>query len=600
MAGGIGLVLSIARDAMAAQQYGIYVSGHNISNVNTEGYSKQSAVQEAKRPAPFGGVLLGRGVDTTQITRSSDQIIENRVFAETSDLHSYESMSNYMIALEAMFNENSDTSLSNLIGDFWNRWHDIANNPSGTAERVALYEHSKLLANGLKDLDADLEQMDTDLTKAIEAGVERINEITREIGNLNNEIAGMEVDASANDLRDQRNVLCAELSEYIDTKIFEQSNGSFSIVSARGVVLVDGKDGYDLQLDGKDVEYVGSGGNLVDITDEVTKGKLGGFLEMRDEVVAEYKENLTALTSDLIWAVNGQHSQGVGLKLFQPGESVTGTYTTSGDLGDLDYGAVDPITGDGYYVDYSGTFNLWIGDSNGENLNSVPIDLGFGAGIDENSNLEALRDSINDQIDLTAYADDVTASVSGDALVLTADGTHTFGFSDDTSNLLSALGINTFFAGSTAGSIDVNSTLASSKDYIAAAQIDSSTGEFATGDNTNALAIADLQYASREITEHSYNRDPDIGNTSGTVRGTIEEYYHSLVGALGIKASSVERSVSFSKTMLHELETMKESISSVSLDEEMTQLMQYQHAYAAAAKLLSTSDEMLQTLLAAK
>jgi flagellar hook-associated protein 1 FlgK len=173
-------------------------------------------------------------------------------------------------------------------------------------------------------------------------------------------------------------------------------------------------------------------------------------------------------------------------------------------------------------------------------------------------------------------------------------------FANDDSSVLAAIGINTFFTGSTAGSIDVNSTLASSKDYIAAAQIDSSTGEFATGDNTNALAIADLQYASRDITEHSYNRDPDIGNTPGMVSGTIEEYYHSLVGALGIKASSVERSVSFSQTMLHELKTMKESISSVSLDEEMTQLMQYQHAYAAAAKLLSTSDEMLQTLLAAK
>ncbi len=585
MAGGIGLVLSIARDAMAAQQYGIYVSGHNISNVNTEGYSKQSAVQEAKRPAPFGGVLLGRGVDTTQITRSSDQIIENRVFAETSDLHSYESMSNYMIALEAMFNENSDTSLSNLIGDFWNRWHDIANNPSGTAERVALYEHSKLLANGLKDLDADLEQMGTDLTKAIEAGVERINEITTEIGHLNNEIAGMEVDASANDLRDQRNVLCAELSEYIDTKIFEQSNGSFSIISARGIVLVDGKDGYGLQLDGTAVEWVGSGGNEVDITDEITKGKLGGFLEMRDEVVAEHKQNLTELTSEFIWAVNAQHSQGVGLDSFS---SVTGTYEVS-DAGE-ELGTED--SGLEYYEKISGgNVDLVVYDSSGavSNTDSVAIDADPGG-----TTLTSLQTALDGVAN-------ISASITADnVLQIEGDANFTFAFSGDDSGVLAALGINTFFTGSTAGNIDVNSTLASSKDYIAAAQIDSSTGEFATGDNTNALAIADLQYASREITEHSYNRDPDIGNTSGMVSGTIEEYYHSLVGALGIKASSVERSVSFSKTMLHELKTMRESISSVSLDEEMTQLMQYQHAYAAAAKLLSASDEMLQTLLAAK
>ena len=598
MAGGIGLVLSIAKDALAAQQYGIYVSGHNLANVNTEGYSKQSAVQEAKRPAPFGGVILGRGVDTTQVVRSSDQIIENRVFQETSDLYSYESMANYMISLEAMFSETSDTSLSNLIGDFWNGWHDIANNPSGTAERVALYEHSRLLADQLGELDADLEQMKTDLTNAIKAGVERVNEITTEIGNLNNEIAGMEVTASANDLKDQRNVLCSELAEYIDMKIFEQSNGSFTIVSARGIVLVDGKDGYDLQLDGTAVEWVGSGGNEIDITNEITKGKLGGFLEMRDEVVSQYKQNLTELTSEFIWAVNEQHSEGVGLKLFQPGQGVTGSYTTSTTLGDLDYGAA----ADGY-IDYTGTFTLWIGDANGENLNAVTIDLDSGLGdITESATLADLRDSINAQIDATAYADDVTASLSasGDAIVLTAGADDTFGFSDDNSNILAALGINTFFAGSTAGSMDVNGTFASDKGYIAAAQIDSGTGSFVTGDNTNALAIADLQYDSRNIAEWSYNRDPAVGNTEGQTTATIEEYYHSLVGALGIKASSVERSESFSKTMLQELKTMRESISSVSLDEEMTRLMQYQHAYAAAAKLLSTSDEMLQTLLEVK
>jgi len=585
MAGGIGLVLSIAKDALAAQQYGIYVSGHNISNVNTEGYSKQSAVHEAKRPAPFGGVILGRGVDTTQVTRASDQIIENRVFSETSDLHSYESMANYMIALEAMFNENSDTSVSNLIGDFWNRWQDIANNPSGTAERIALYEHSKLLTDGLNTLDTDLEQMKTDLTKAIEAGVERINEITTEIGNLNNEIAGLEIDASANDLRDQRNVLCAELAEYVDMKIFEQSNGSFSITSARGVVLVDGKDGYDLQLDGSAVEWIGSGGNEVDITNEITKGKLGGFLEMRDEVVDQYKANLTELASEFIWAVNEQHSVGVGLNSLS---SATGSYRVS-DTGE-ELGTAD--SGLTYYEEISdGNIELVVYDSAGAVSNTATIAIDADPG---GTTLTALQTALDGVAN-------ISASITADnALRIDGDGAHTFAFSGDSSGVLAALGVNTFFTGSTAGSMDVNDTFASDKDFIAAAQIDTATGEFATGDNTNALAIAELQYNSRTISEWSYNRDPSIGNTEGSVTGTIEEYYHSLVGALGIKASSVERSVSFSKTMLHELKTMRESISSVSLDEEMTQLMQYQHAYAAAAKLLSTSDEMLQTLLAAK
>ncbi len=596
MSGGIGLLLSIAKDALAAQQYGIYVTGHNIANVNTPGYSKQRAVLEARDPAPFGGVVLGRGVNTTEITRNCDQVIENRVMQEKSDLYSFKGMESYMVALEGLFNENTDNSLSNILGDFWNRWHDIANSPSAVPERIALYEHSKLLSEQFNSLDVDLEQLRTDLTNTVDAGVGRVNEITSEIAGLNAEIIVMGVDASANDLKDQRNVLCSELAEYIDMKVFQQEHDSFTIVSAKGVVFVDGDTSYDLELDGTSVKWQGSGGNEVDITDHISKGKLGGFLEMRDEVVAKYKQDLTELASEFIWAVNEQHSEGVGLKLFQPGESVTGTYTTSTTLEDLDYGAAADS-----YVDYSGTLSLWIGDANGENLNAVTIDLDSGLGdITASSSLAALRDSINAQIDATVYADDVTASVSasGDAIVFTAGADDTFGFSDDNSNILAALGINTFFTGSTAGGIDINSTIASDKDYIAAAQIDSATGSFATGDNTNAQAIADLQYSSTQISEWTYDRIN--GNTEGTSTATIEEYYHSLIGSLGIKASSIKRSSSFSENMVHELETMRDSISSVSLDEEMAQLMQYQHAYSAAAKLFSVADEMMQTLLAQK
>ncbi len=596
MSSGIGLLLSIAKDALAAQQYGIYVTGHNIANVNTPGYSKQNAVLEARDPAPYGGVILGRGVNTTEITRNSDQIIENRVMQEKSDLYSFKGMENYMAALEGLFNENTDSSLSNTMGDFWNRWHDIANNPSAVPERMALYEHSKLLSEQFNSFDVYLGQLTTDLTNAVDAGVGRVNEITSEIASLNKKIVVMGVDASANDLKDQRNVLCSELAEYIDMKVFQQEHDSFTIVSANGVLLVDGDTSSDLELDGTSVKWQGSGGNEIDITDHISKGKLGGFLEMRDEVVAKYKQDLTELASEFIWSVNEQHSEGVGLKLFQPGESVTGTYTTSTTLEDLDYGAA----ADGY-VDYGGTFNLWIGDANGENLNAVTIDLDSGLGdITASSSLAALRDSINAQIDATVYADDVTASVSasGDAIVLTAGANDTFGFSDDNSNILAALGVNTFFTGSTAGGIGINSTIASDKDYIAAAQIDSTTSSFATGDNTNALAIANLQYSSMQISEWTYDRIN--GNTEGATTATIEDYYHSFIGSLGIKASSIERSSSFSENMVHELETMRASISSVSLDEEMTQLMQYQHAYSAAAKLLSVADEMMQTLLAQK
>lgn len=590
---GLGLVLTIAKDALTAQQYGVFVTGQNIANVNTPGYSKQSAVQEARRPAPYGGVYVGRGVETTAIERASDQLIENRVMQQKSDLYSYEEMENYMLAMEGLFNESSGISLSSMFADFWNLWHDLSNNPSGSSERIALYENGDMIAEQFNAVDDSLLQLSTDLTNAMRAGVGRINAITESIAALNNEIVGIETIASANDLKDQRNVLAGELSEYMDIKIFEQSDGSFTIISqAKGVVLVEGNASYEIELDGTAVEWKGSGGNDVDITDNISTGKLGGWLEMRDEVVTKYRQDISELASEFIWMVNQQHSQGVGLKLIQPGNSVTGTYTTTTTLEDLDYGSA----ADGY-VDYTGTLNLWIGDANGENLNQVAIDLDFAGGdITAASSLADLRDSINAQIAAAGYAGDVTAalSASGDAVVFTAGADDTFGFSSDTSNLLAALGINTFFNGGSAGGIEVNTVIGSDTDYIAAAQIDS-TGSYGAGDNTNALAMVDKQYSSTDILRWTYDRIN--GNTAATENATIEDYYHAMVGALGIQSSSISRGRSFNEVMVQELTVLRETISSVSLDEEMTELVKYQQAFSAASKLFIAADEMFQELL---
>jgi flagellar hook-associated protein 1 FlgK len=589
MSPGLATVLSIAKDALAAQQYGIHVGGHNIANVNTPGYSKQSPVLEATGPVPLSGLLFGMGVDTTQVMRASDQLIENRLMQQKSSLSSFEEMDSYMLVLEGLFNESSGNSLSNLIGEFWNLWHDIANYPSSASERIALYEHSVIVSEQFNGLDADLFQLNADLTSAVAAGTGRVNEITAEIAHLNNEIAQLEVFAPANDLRDKRNMLASELAEYIEMKIFEQSNGSFTIASAKGVILVDGIESYDLNFSGSAVEWQSSGGNAVDITDHISNGKLGGFLNMRDEIVGKYKQDLTELASEFIWAVNRQHSQGVGLTALS---SVTGTYGASAPA----VAVTTAASGLDYYDKITdGIFEVWIYDSTGALVNGGATTVTVTAGV---TTLNDIATAV------TALDADISASVNANGeLAITTTNSHTFAFSDDTSNVLAALGINTFFTGTTAGGMGVNNAIGSDKDYIAAAQVDSDAtssgyGAFATGDNTNALAMTDLQYIARDISEWTYDRLN--GNTEGTITATIEDYYHSLVGSLGIKASSISRGRAFNEVMVFELNTMRESISSVSLEEEMTQLMKYQHAFAAASKLITVSDEMLHTLIATK
>jgi len=584
---GIGMVLNIATTALNAQQYGLGVTGQNIANVNTEGYSRQNPVLVAKQPLMYGGLLMGRGVDTEQVSRSSDQLIENKLMQEKSNMLSSSEMEKYMQVLEGYFNEDSGNSISTMLSDFWNGWYNISNNPSGSSERTSLYEQSALLSEQFNALSTNLIEIDADLTGAVTSGIETINKITREIAQINGQIVSMEANSVANDLRDKRNTLVSELNEYMDVKAFEQSNGSLTIVGAKGCTLVQGNSSYDLEMGGANgdrVTWQDSSGNYVDITNYLSDGKLGGWLDMRDEILAKYKLDLDALAKEVIWSVNQQHSQGVGLEGFT---SVTGSYAVS-DIGE-ELGTVD--SGLDFYDKISdGTFNLWVYDSSGAVVGGsatlITIDADSGG-----TTLTSLRNDID-------AAANMSASFTTDGkLKIDADSGYTFAFSDDSSNVLASLGINTFFTGSGSGDMGVNDTIGLNKNFIAAAQI-GSDGTMASGDNNNALAITDLRSTSMSISQWTCDRIN--GNTQGSINSTLEDYYHSMVGSIGITSASVSRDRSFGEMMVNELSTIRDSISAVSLDEEMTNLIKFQQAYAAAAKLIGVSDEMLNTLLELK
>jgi flagellar hook-associated protein 1 FlgK len=584
---GIGMVLNIAANALNAQQHGIGVTAHNIANVNTEGYSRQRAVLDARQPMMSEGLIIGRGVEVETVAQASDKLIEGRLMQEKSNMSSASEMETYMQVLEGLFNENSDTSISTMLTDFFNDWYDVSNNPSGTSERILLYDQSSLLAEKFNTLASDLNQVETDLTNAVSTGLETINKITNEIAQLNDQIVGMEANGTANDFRDKRNALVSELNEYLDIKSFEQSNGSLTIVSAKGCTLVQANSSYELEMGGTSGDRIiwqNSSGSDVDITNYISNGKLGGWLDTRDEVVAKYQLDLDALAKEFIWSVNQQHSQGVGLTGFS---SVTGSYIVSDNLEEL--GTID--SGLDYYDKISdGTFNLWVYDSSdavvGGSATSITIDKDAGG--------TTLTDL---QSDIDAVAN-ITASITTDGqLKIDAASGYTFAFSDDTSNVLAALGINTFFTGSDAAGVEVNDVIGLNKNNIAAAQV-GSDGTMASGNNANALAVTDLQSTTLSISQWTCDRIN--GNTQGSVTSTIEDYYHSMVGSIGIASASVSKDRSFSELMVNELTDIRDSISAVSLDEEMTNLISYQHAYAAAAKLISTSDEMLKTLLEVK
>jgi len=678
---GIGMVLNTAKGAIAAQQIGLNVTGHNVANVNTSNYCRQVVSYSAEQPVKYGGVLLGTGVDVQEVQRICDQYLENRLESEKSDLSAFEEMAAYMNIMESLFNENSGSSLSTMMSEFWNSWQDLSNNPAGSSERIAVYEKGSRIAEQFDFLNAELMQLESELTQEMEAAVSEVNSLADQIAAINNEIVGLEATGTANDQRDKRNTLVTKLSELIDVKTFEQPNGSLTVMTANGYVLVNGTDTYSLEFQEGRVKWEASYGGKVDITDKIQGGKIGGWLEMRDEIIPKYIAELDGLARDFAWTVNLQHSQGVGLEYFST--EMTGTQATdsSGLLSTLTYGN---------RIDYSKDFKMWVKDASGVTASvvvdmdnsslTVPppsftvtgqansildtyrftvisggsIDSGievrwsnsvtdgtftleaggpysveidgmtvdftdpgdilsngdvFTITTDENGSpsgnpadnlywtLEEFRDRFNAAA-LTAGGG-VTASITDNRIVFTPDAGYSFAFSDETNEdcgLAAALGINTFFQGEDAMTIEVNPLLAETK-YIAAARLDA-TGDYGTGDNSNALTLADLQYAKQTMVQWDFERGSL--SRSSALEATLEGFYHSMIGSMGIESVRISSARDFSEMMVNKISEQRDSLSGVSLDEEMVNMIKYQHAFSVASKLLTVADEMLKTLIEAR
>lgn len=366
---GIWSALNIGKNAIAAQQLGLSVTGHNIANVNNPEFSRQDIPHTTKYPLKYAGFLMGNGVEAQQVENTVNQLLEDRLTEQHSSLSSLEEMEVYMNVLEGYFNENSESSLSYQFSEFWSSWHDLADNPLGASERVILFEKGAKISEQFDALDAELVRLDVEMSKEIEAALGVINSITKEIGEINLEIVAQEADRNANDMRDKRNALYRELSQMIDTNSFEQPDGTLTIMTSGGFSLVSGVSSYNLSIKEGQVLWEGSYGASTDITDRVSGGKVGGWLEMRDEVLAKYKTELDVLAEDFIWNVNYTHSQGVGLNFF----SKPATGTTVIDSTDL-FATMDF----GNRIDYSKDLKMWVRDDSTSNPEFIATDMDMG------------------------------------------------------------------------------------------------------------------------------------------------------------------------------------------------------------------------------
>jgi flagellar hook-associated protein 1 FlgK len=490
----------------------------------------------------------------------------------------------YMNIMETIFTENSGNSISSQLSEFWNALNDLNNNPSGIPERNMVTEYASLLSQSFQETSSDLLNLSKEVNNSIEVSINSINEILDQIADANKQIQLVKITGNPNDLIDKRNNLVKQLSEYMDINIYEYEDGAITVSSNKGFMLVNKQASYHLDFNGTDITW---STNSSPITDDINGGKLGGWLDIRDEIIPKFKSDLDELAKSIIWEVNKLHSQGVGLNGFT---SVTGTYDADdssqavGSIGSgLDY--YDRITDGSFRISLYDAAGNFVGDE------TITIDA-------DTTSLDNLVTTLSG---LTIGGEDAfNSTITNGSLNIAIDSSnpvysgYTFAFSDDSSNILAALGINTFFTSSNARDMGINNMIIADKNYIAAGTI--SGGEIYPGDNTNSLKLANLQYQNVSVKRWIYSRGESPTSLDVT-NITLDNYYHQMVGSIGIESQSVQREKAYTLAIQQEMQATRDNISAVSLDEEMTNLIKYQHAYMAAAKLITTAQEMLDEIL---
>jgi flagellar hook-associated protein 1 FlgK len=313
-------ILDKARTALLTQQEAINVTGHNIANVNTDGYSRQRLDMETGEPYSSQPGQMGTGVKAVEIQRIYDRFLGAQINVENQDLGNWEAQKGILEGVEMIFDESSGYGLNQAMSEFWNAWQDLANNPSDYVGRSSLLAKSETMATTFNNSYSNLTRIQREIDTSIIGTVDEINSITEQIADLNEKIAKVEiVGQNANDHRDTRDLLLKELSLIIDIDSFENSDGKVTVLAADGRPLVENISSWnlstqpDVDSDFQDIGWTDSTGGTVVITSSISGGKLNGWLEVRDVTIPDYLSKLNALAEGIITEVNGLHQGGFGM-----------------------------------------------------------------------------------------------------------------------------------------------------------------------------------------------------------------------------------------------------------------------------------------------
>ena len=553
-------IFDVGVRGMFAQQTALNVTGQNIANANTENYVRQRANLRESIPLDAFPGQLGSGVMVESITRLKDDFTDFQVIKENQNLGYLQEKSDILQQLENIFNEPSDKGINSLISGFYDSLQDLSNHPENFSARVMVKEKALALSDGFNRTVGRINKLKSNLNESINYKVNRINAVSSEISILNGEISKAEVGGlqNANDLRNQRDALVRSLSKMGNIHVQEADNKMIS-VQIGDRIIVSGK--YHMNLATRNTSD-----NTLEVVSETTNekvhfsnGSLKALVEIRDQLIPEYLQNMDTLAQAIIKEINDVHVGGVGLSMYQSAESDNSVSASNVPL--VSAGLDGAMSG--------GNFTLSLYDANGILIS------------ENNVSVNPLADSLQDVATSINGLAGFNATVTSDnkLSISTSTSTDQFSFvgdtsySKDSSGFLKAVGLNTFFKGDNATNITVSDTIVNDVNKIATGKTTS------PGDNLNVIDLA----GTREVTAVS--------------DATFEDYYASLVADLGIERQTSLNRYETQDMILNTLKERQQAESGVSFDEEAVNLIRFQRGYQASSKFITVIDGLVGSLL---
>jgi len=308
--------LEIGKRALLSSQLAMTTIGHNLANVNTPGFSRQRVNIVTAFPAETAWGNAGTGVDIAGIEHIRDLFLTHQYRNENGSKGNWEYMQKTMTQIEGYFNEPQDNSLANALDQFWQAWESLANTPESHASRLSLIENANTLINGFHQLDKQLSNLRQNVDNDIKSSIDNLNQIGAQIADLNRQISYQELGSQkANDLRDQRDFLVDQLSQFADVRVIDRANGTTAVLIG-AMAFVDGAD--FLKIGTKVVSGDGVTSTKIVWADTEVKikfsnGEIKAMLDSRDSTIPYYQQMLDQLAAGIVENVNSVHQSGYGL-----------------------------------------------------------------------------------------------------------------------------------------------------------------------------------------------------------------------------------------------------------------------------------------------